>query len=188
MNAKNKLNHRTLFLDRDGVINQKLDGDYIKSWDEFKFCENVLESIAELSKIFDKIIIVTNQRGVAKGVMSETDLIEIHSNMVREIKNASGRIDKIYYCTDVHDSSPNRKPNIGMALQAKQDYPEIEFLNSVMIGDSISDMEFARKLGMRRIFIHQKNDIEIKDQETNFDLRFDSLFTFAENVKNGILD
>ena len=75
-----------------------------------------------------------------------------------------------------------------MALQAKQDFPEIEFLHSVMIGDSISDMEFARKLGMRRIFIHQKNDSEINDKETNFDLKFDSLFAFAENVKNGILD
>ena len=184
----NKLNHRALFLDRDGVINQKLEGDYVKEWNEFKFCVNALEAIAELSKAYDKIFIVTNQRGVGKGLMSEADLIEIHINMISEIKNASGRIDKIYYCTDVHDSSPNRKPNIGMALQAKQEFPEIEFSTSFMVGDSISDMEFARKLGMRRIFIHQKNDTDIKDQETNFDLKFNSLFAFAEKVKNGILD
>jgi D-glycero-D-manno-heptose 1,7-bisphosphate phosphatase len=188
VNAKNKLNNRNLFLDRDGVINQKLEGDYVKKWNEFKFCVNALEAIAELSKAYDKIFIITNQRGVGKGLMSESDLIEIHSNMVTEIKNASGRIDKIYYCTDLHDSSPNRKPNIGMAVQAKQDFPEIEFSNSVMVGDSISDMEFARQLGMQRVFISQKNDNEIKHQETNFDYKFDSLFSFAEKVKNGILN
>ena len=188
MNAKSKLNHLTLFLDLDGVINQKLEGDYVKTWDEFKFCVNALEAIAKLSKAYDKIIIVTNQRGVGKGVMSEVDLIEIHSNMVSEIINASGRIDSIYYCTDVHDGSPNRKPNIGMALQAKQDFPEIEFFNSVMVGDSISDMEFARKLGMKRVFISIKNLNELDIHELNFDLKFDSLITFAENVKNGILD
>jgi histidinol-phosphate phosphatase family protein len=138
--------------------------------------------------MYDKIFIVTNQRGVGKGIMSEADLIEIHSNMVREIKNASGRIDKIYYCTDVDDSSPNRKPNTGLAIQAKQDFPEIEFSTSVMIGDSISDMEFARKLGMQRVYISQKNDNEINGQGTNFDLKFDSLFAFAEKAKNGILD
>jgi histidinol-phosphate phosphatase family protein len=188
LNVKNKLKHRTLFLDRDGVINQKLEGDYVKEWNEFKFCVNALEAISELSKTYDKIFIVTNQRGVGKGVMSEADLIKIHSNMVREIKNASGRIDKVYYCIDVHVSSPNRKPNIGMALQAKQDFPEIEFSNSVMIGDSISDMEFASKLGMKRVFISIKNLNELDIHERDFDLKFDSLFTFAENVKNGILD
>jgi D-glycero-D-manno-heptose 1,7-bisphosphate phosphatase len=186
LNAKNKMNHRTLFLDRDGVINQKLEGDYVKAWDEFKFCMNALEAIAELSKVYNKIFIVTNQRGVGKGVMPEANLIEIHSNMVCEIKNANGRIDKIYYCTDVHDSSPNRKPNIGMALQAKHDFPEIEFSNSVMVGDSISDMEFARKLGMQRVFIRQNYDAEIKDQETNFDLKFDSLFSYAVSIIYGI--
>ena len=182
------MNHLTLFLDLDGVINQKLEGDYVKTWDEFKFCVNALEAIAKLSKAYDKIIIVTNQRGVGKGVMSEADLIEIHCNMVREIQNASGRIDKIYYCSDVHDGSPNRKPNIGMALHAKQDFPEIEFSNSVMVGDSILDMEFARKLGIKRVFISQKSLTELNFQQRDFDLKFDSLFTFAENVKNGILD
>ena len=177
------MNHRTLFLDRDGVINQKLEGDYVKAWNEFKFCVKALEAITELSNTYDKIFIVTNQRGVGKGVMSEADLIEIHSNMVSEIINASGRIDKIYYCTDVHDISPNRKPNIGMALQAKHDFPEIEFSSSVMVGDSISDMEFAKKLGMKKVFISQKNDIEIEDQETNFDLKFDSLFSFVNYIK-----
>jgi D-glycero-D-manno-heptose 1,7-bisphosphate phosphatase len=188
LNAKNKLKYRSLFLDRDGVINRKLQGDYVKVWDEFIFCVNALEAIAELSKAYDKIFIVTNQRGVGKGVMSEVDLIEIHRNMVSKIKNASGRIDKIYYCTDIHEGSQNRKPNIGMALQAKQDFPEIEFSDSVMVGDSISDMEFASKLGMKRVFISIKNLNELDIHEKKFDLKFDSLFTFAENVKNGILD
>ena len=88
----------TLFLDRDGVINQKRDKDYVKNWAEFLFVEGSLEAISTLSKFFGRIIIVTNQRGVGKELMSEQDLIKIHEKMVHEINLSHGKIDKIYYC------------------------------------------------------------------------------------------
>lgn len=182
------MGNKTLFLDRDGVINQKLEDDYVKTWDEFRFCKNALKAIAELSQIFNMIFIVTNQRGVGKGIMSERALMEIHKKMIKEIENASGKISKVYYCTDVDDTSHYRKPRIGMGLQAKQEFPEIEFSDSFMVGDSISDMEFARRLGMQRVLISQKNNTEFKIQKTDFDLKFDSLYAFAEKVKYGILD
>ena len=95
--------------------------------------------------LFKHIIIVTNQRGVGKGIMTRKDLEEIHAYMINEVSGQGGRIDKIYVCTDTSDHSKNRKPNTGMALQAKDDFPDIDFTKSIMAGDSISDMLFAKK-------------------------------------------
>ena len=144
----------TLFLDRDGVINRHRPDDYVKTWEEFEFIPDILESLAAWNKQFKHIVIVTNQRGVGKGLMSEETLLEIHKRMVEEIERNGGRIDKIYYCTDTNNDSPNRKPNIGMALQAKADFPDIDFSKSVMVGDSESDMEFGRRAGMKIIYIN----------------------------------
>lgn len=147
----------TLFLDRDGIINKHRQNDYVKTWDEFEFLPGVLEAFALLSKRFKRIIVVTNQRGVGKGLMSEATLLDIHERMVVEIKKNGGRIDKIYYCTDVNNDSPNRKPNIGMALQAKIDFPDLDFKRSLMVGDSESDMEFGKRTGMNSLKIGLTN-------------------------------
>jgi len=146
----------TVFLDRDGVINKKIENDYVKTWDDFSFTNKALPAIAALSKRFPKILVVTNQRGVGKGLMSEDELITIHEKMCKGINEESGRIDKIYYCTDKLDSSEFRKPNIGMALMAKRDYPEINFFKSIIIGDSISDMLFGKNLGMTCFYIGEE--------------------------------
>lgn len=111
----------TLFLDRDGVINHKIENDYVRNWAQYKFLSNVLRVIRGLSKIFGKIIIVTNQKGIGKKLMTEEDLKEIHRNMLLEISKTGGRIDKIYYCPcNVDDNCKCGKPNIEMALQAKK--------------------------------------------------------------------
>ncbi len=101
----------TLFLDRDGVINDEKFEDYIHTWDEFKFYEGVKEALIIFSERFGKIFVVTNQRGVAKGVTKLEDLEHIHDNMLNEVKAAGGRIDKIYYAIDMEDESPNRRSN-----------------------------------------------------------------------------
>ena len=143
----------TLFLDRDGVINEKLDNTYVKNWSEFSFLNGSLEAISKLSKVFGKIFIVTNQRGIGKGLMTEQDLIFIHTAMIDVINSNSGRIDKIYYCPEIRDVAFCRKPNIGMAMKAKSDFPEINFEKSVIIGDSPSDIEFGERLKMKKVFI-----------------------------------
>jgi histidinol-phosphate phosphatase family protein len=145
----------TLFLDRDGVINRWRDGDYVKRWEEFEFLPGILDALAKWSGCFKHIIIATNQRGVGKGLMSEDDLQSIHRNMLREIENAGGRIDRIYCCTALSDDDPDRKPNIGMALRAKRDFPDMDFGKSLMIGDSDGDMLFASRAGMTGIKITQ---------------------------------
>lgn len=143
----------TLFLDRDGVINIEKENDYIKNFHEFNFLEGAAAAIATLSKHFGKTFVVTNQKGIGKGLMSEQDLAGIHQKMLEEITKAGGKIDQIYFCSDIEPDSPCRKPNTGMAFQAKKDYPDIDFSRSIMVGNTLSDMEFGRTCGMRTIFI-----------------------------------
>lgn len=148
----------TLFLDRDGVINIENVGSYITEWNDFKFCEGTLPTLATLSKLFGKVVVVTNQRGVGRGIMTLDALREISANMKGAVAAEGGRIDKVYVCTAVEDSDNNRKPNSGMALQAKEDFPEIDFKKSIMVGNSISDMEFGKRLGMHTVFLTTKHE------------------------------
>lgn len=150
----------TLFLDRDGVINKQNVDDYVLTWGQFEFIPGVLEAIKILSSVFGKIIIVTNQQGIGRGLMTEKDLSEIHSNMIAEIEKHGGRIDAVYYAPYAPENNHlDRKPNVGMALKAKKDFPEINFKKSVMAGDSISDMEFGHRLGMINILISEDKTI-----------------------------
>ena len=171
----------TLFLDRDGVVNNKLEGDYVKKWKEFIFSYKALESISKLSEVFKRIIIVTNQRGIGKGLMTEKDLVLIHNKMTKKIIDNKGLIAKIYFCSDVSNSSKFRKPNPGMALNAKLDFPEINFKKSLMVGDSISDMIFGEKLGMTCTFITNKVNLAFKANEID-KFQFKSLHCFTEKI------
>lgn len=139
----------SLFLDRDGVINVRPIGDYVKSIEDFSFIEGVIESLALLSTHFRYIFVVTNQQGVGKKLMSSKQLDDIHQYMIDTIQQKGGRISWIYTCTELEMKTPNcRKPSISMAIQAKSDFPEVDFTKSIMIGDSDSDIEFGFKAGM----------------------------------------
>ncbi|HRN56393.1 MAG TPA: HAD-IIIA family hydrolase [Agriterribacter sp.] len=143
----------TLFLDRDGVINEETVGSYITRWEDFRFYDGVPEALRIFAGRFGRVIIVTNQRGVSKRLMTEQDLKDIHLNMVKAIQLNGGRIDRIYYCIDMEEESLCRKPNPGMGLQAKKDFPGIDFTRSLMIGNTMHDMLFGKKLGMYTFFI-----------------------------------
>lgn len=170
-----------LFLDRDGVINRRIVGGYVTHWEEFVFLPGVPEALEQLSQRFERIVVVTNQQGVGKGLMTEDDLKVVHQLMTRAIEEAGGRIDAIFYCTDVAGSPGNcRKPEIRMGLMAQEKFPEIDFSLSIMVGDSASDMEFASRLRMLRVFIHHPGE-EVPDQGC-YDVQFDSLAAFAREV------
>ena len=141
----------TLFLDRDGVINRLRPGDYVRKWEDFEAMPGIMEALSLLSGKFKHIILVTNQRGIGKGLMDESDLETIHKRMVEEIENHGGRLDKIYHCPALDESDLFRKPNTGMFSLACKDFPDISPERSIMIGDSESDMEFARNCGMKGI-------------------------------------
>lgn len=139
-----------LFLDRDGILNKHLPGDYVRNWNMWEWLPGVLDAMTALAQRYQRIFIVTNQQGVGKGLMTEADLEDVHRHMLADIEAAGGRIDKVYVCTELESAhSINRKPEIGMALQAKIDFPEVDFHRSVMIGDSASDELFAQRSGMR---------------------------------------
>lgn len=135
----------TLFLDRDGVINYKIENDYVKSIQDFKFIPEFIYVVKDLSLLFNRIIIITNQQGIGKGLMSISDLNEIHEYMLNTINDNNGKIDKIYFCP--HLASENcfcRKPSPGMIQKAFQDYPDIDRSKSYFIGDSDSDMQAGK--------------------------------------------
>lgn len=144
----------TLFLDRDGVINKKIDNDYVRNVNQFEWLPGAIEAIVSLSKKFGRIIIVTNQQGIGKKWMTENDLESIHQYLKTEIEKAGGHIDAIYFAPQLKgENSPMRKPETGMALQAKKDFPEIDFKKSIMVGDSLHDMDFGKRMGMKTVFI-----------------------------------
>lgn len=168
----------TLFLDRDGVININKEGGYIQHRREFIFTEGALEAIAFLSRIFGRIIVITNQRGVGKGLMTEKDLKDIHTYMVSKIECCGGRIDAIYYCTSPDDAHPDRKPHPGMAYKAKADFADIDFTKSVMVGDKDIDMEWGRNIGARTIWVTSMV-YQIPEGDLRTDARFPSLADFS---------
>ena len=144
----------TVFLDRDGVINRKLpEGRYVTRPDEFQLLPGVIESIARLNRAGVRVIVVSNQRGIALGLYTTADVEAIHAGLQAELKAAGARVDGFYFCPHHKNQCNCRKPGPGMFDAARADFPEIEPASSVMIGDSASDIEFGRSLGMRTIFI-----------------------------------
>ncbi|MEO7767155.1 MAG: HAD-IIIA family hydrolase [Ferruginibacter sp.] len=171
----------TLFLDRDGVINVENPLGYINTWDEFIFFDGVKQALRIFAGRFKYIFVVSNQRGVAKGITKPADLAAIHRNMKEEIEMGGGRIDKIYFCIDMEPTSINRKPNPGMGLQAKEDFGEIDFPKSVMVGNKLSDMEFGRNLGCKTVFLTTTNP-DVQQNDPRIDAVNRSLIEFAETL------
>jgi histidinol-phosphate phosphatase family protein len=172
----------TLFLDRDGVINDEIVGSYVTEWNEFQFCEGALDALKTLGEIFGHIVIVTNQRGVGRGIMSFESLKDISTRMTGAIAEHGGRIDKVYACTAVADTDHNRKPNTGMASQAKEDFPQIDFRRSVMVGNSLSDMEFGKRLAMHTVFLTTKHAPHQLPHDL-IDEQYSSLIAWTKTIK-----
>lgn len=170
----------SLFLDRDGVINKKLENDYVKHWIEFEFLDGAIDALKFLNSRFGHIVVVTNQQGIGKRLYRVEDLELIHKNMLYEIVFHGGRIDQVYFSPHLaSENHPSRKPGIGMAIKAREDFPQIDFAKSLMVGDSLSDMQFGRSAGMKTVFIsgEKKNDDSI-------DFCFSSLNDFVVALQN----
>lgn len=182
------MNKWTLFLDRDGVINDRIVGSYVRNWSEFEFLAGVLEVMPILARKFDCIVVVTNQQGIAKGIMSTEDLNKVHTKMLEEIEKVGGRIDKVYFCpTHERANSPCRKPNVGMARTAKVDFPAIDFEHSIMVGDSITDIEFGCNMNMKTVLVETKVDIDtvkLKEIQNKIGYTYPDLYTFANDLNN----
>lgn len=172
----------TLFLDRDGVLNEDKPDSYVMSLEEFHILPGVREAMKKFSGMFGTIVVCTNQRGVSKGLYSIEEMHRMHAFLQEEIKKAGGRIDKVYYAIDLNDDAPNRKPNIGMALQARWDFPCIDFSKSIMVGNNISDMQFARNAAMAKAVFLTTTVSDLTFPHPLIDAHFGSLKAFADNI------
>jgi histidinol-phosphate phosphatase family protein len=171
----------TLFLDRDGVINHEKHEDYIHAWDEFRFYEGAKEAIKIFTNRFNRILVVTNQRGVGKGLTKLDDLHTIHANMLQEIEKEGGHLDAIYYCSEIDNDNPYRKPNPGMGLEAVKEFPDIDLSKTIMVGNTLSDMQFGRNLGVYTIFLPTTRP-EVNLEDGRIDAVFETLKDFANVI------
>lgn len=152
---------RAVFLDRDGVINQKAPGrEYVTRWEDFHLLPGVIEGIAQLNRAGLRVIVVTNQRCVAKGLLSVAELEKLHRQMCEHLLPAGARIDAIYYCP--HELEPAcacRKPAPGMLLEAARTHG-LDLATSWMIGDSDSDIQAGKNAGCRTARLSGKKQTE----------------------------
>jgi D-glycero-D-manno-heptose 1,7-bisphosphate phosphatase len=173
------LDLRTVFLDRDGVLNEKMpEGQYVTRWDEFHILPGVVEAIRRLNQAGLRVVVVTNQRGVARGLYTIADVEAIHGRFQQELHTAGAQIDAFFICPHDKEACNCRKPLPGLFEQAVAQFPDIITETSVMIGDSLVDMEFGRRLGMPTIFV----DVDADRRSSHAvqaaalaDLRFTSL-------------
>ena len=143
-----------VFLDRDGVINRKPpEGEYVGDWDHFHLLFGVEAAIAQLNRSGRRVVVVSNQRGIALGLYSTSDVEMIHQRLNRHLADHGAKIDAFYFCPHDKNMCNCRKPKTGLFEEAFRDFPGASASNSILVGDSISDIEAARNLHMPAIFI-----------------------------------
>lgn len=140
--------HPALFLDRDGVIIENR-ANYVRAWEDVEFFPQALTALARIYKSPYKIIIVTNQSAVGRGIISMETAVSINNQVIAEIERANGRVDAAYICPDAPGSNSScRKPRPGMLLQAAAEH-NIDLAQSIMIGDALTDVQAGRAAGVR---------------------------------------
>ena len=145
---------KTIFLDRDGVINKNPPNrGYVRSWNDFSFLPNALQAINILTQCGFRILLATNQAGIGKGIFTEKQLAGIHQRMLAEINSNGGEIANIYYCPHhPDDGCPCRKPKPGMLKSAANEYG-FDISDTYFIGDSITDISAAQSAGATPILV-----------------------------------
>jgi D-glycero-D-manno-heptose 1,7-bisphosphate phosphatase len=146
--------NRAIFLDRDGVINQRpVEGEYITRWEDFHILPGVAESISLLNRAGFHVIVITNQRCVAKQQITEAALQDMHRRMTEALSAQGATLDAVYYCPHDHEPACQcRKPQPGMILEAAQMW-SIDLKASWMVGDSASDVEAGRRAGCKTVYL-----------------------------------
>jgi D-glycero-D-manno-heptose 1,7-bisphosphate phosphatase len=174
---------RAAFLDRDGVINRKApEGEYVTRWQDFHVLPGVREGISLLNRAGLSVIVVTNQRCVAKGLITEADLGKLHRQMTEHFAHAGAAIDAIYYCP--HELEPPcrcRKPAPGMLLDAAHSHG-LDLAASWMIGDSDIDIQAGKNAGCRTARLMVKNQTESEPEQST------ALLWDADIVAPSLLD
>ena len=168
-----------VFLDRDGVLNRKPpEGQFVTCWEEFQLLPGIEQAIAELNRSRRKVIVVSNQRGVALGLYSQLDLAQFHARLKKHLAGHRSHLDAIYVCPHDDGECSCRKPQTGLIEQAFRDFPDAHPQNSIMVGDSFRDIETGVRMGMPTVFINageERGSIEAKRVTVLADLTVASL-------------
>ncbi|MEP7234731.1 MAG: HAD family hydrolase [Ignavibacteriota bacterium] len=149
---------KAIFFDRDGVINERIIGGYVRAWSEFHFLPDVGETLKVIKQKGYLAIVVTNQRGVGLGLFSQADLDLVHQMMQEELQQKYGvQFDDIIFCTDSDDEPGRRKPSPAMLVEAQNKY-SIDLAASWMIGDTHSDILAGTRAGTRTAFVVNEHE------------------------------
>ena len=182
---------QTVFLDRDGVVNEKMpEGSYVTRSSEFQVLPGAVEAIGLLNSAGIRVIVVSNQRGIALGLYTAEDVRDIHAGFQKQLEAHGAHVDAFYFCPHDKNQCNCRKPLPGMFEQAVAEFPAMTAASSAMIGDTKSDMEFGRRLRMVTVFIdgdpeRQKPGAE-KARELA-DLGYSSLYEAVIDLLAGLL-
>jgi len=178
-----------VFLDRDGVLNQKMPEDqYVIRWDNFHPLPGVAEAIRILNDAGVRVVVVSNQRGIALELYTSEDVTAIHNAFQQFLQAGGAHVDAFYFCPHDRGVCLCRKPLPGMFDQAVADFPAIDVQSSLMIGDSKSDIEFGKRLGMTTAFIdanRQEREDDSKAARELADLVYPSLFDCVTSLRTG---
>jgi D-glycero-D-manno-heptose 1,7-bisphosphate phosphatase len=166
--------NKAIFLDRDGTI--AVDVHYCSRPDDFVFLPTVLTGFKLLSESEFKIIVITNQSGLARGYFNEEVLKNIHDKMQAKVRNSGGRIDAIYYCPHhPDDKCACRKPNIGMIQKAASEW-NIQLKDSYFIGDKYLDVETANRAGCKAIIIpNSAPELDLLNGDNSYKVKIDRI-------------
>jgi D-glycero-D-manno-heptose 1,7-bisphosphate phosphatase len=180
---------RTVFLDRDGVINEKMpEGSYVRSPAELRLLDGAAQAIASLNRAGLRVIVLSNQRGIALGLYTADDVRAIHAALEDQFAACGAHLDGFHFCPHDKNQCNCRKPLPGLFEQAVADHPDITAASSVMIGDSLSDIEFGRRLGMRTIFIEGGPALHKPGTERASELADERFHSLAEAVHSLLKD
>lgn len=172
-----------LFLDRDGVLNRQIVGDYVRSWADFQWLPGAKGALRILRDWAPYLVVVTNQQGVGKGLMGADDVADIHERLQAELALDGVAIDGFKVCPHlVSEDCPCRKPMPGLVLDWLASLPQVEPSLSVVVGDSPSDMELARNVGPRSGSCAAIKIGGAPPDGVAVDAVFDSIGQFAELV------
>lgn len=174
----------TLFLDRDGVVNERIVDDYVMDPKDLILTPNLIQALAIFSQYFGKIIVVSNQQCVGKGLCTIETIENVHATLNDILLKEKILINDFLVCP--HKATDNchcRKPKSGLALKAQAKYPSIDFLKSVMVGDMLSDMKFGKNLGMTTIYVGDQKVPNFNEIEKYADHVFLNLYEFAKNIQ-----
>ncbi len=150
--------NRAVFFDRDGIVNTRILGGYVRHWEEFEFLTDIGDALKAVKTKGYLAIIITNQRGVGTGLMKESDLNAVHAKMQESLLiNYGVQFDGIISCTDPNNDSPRRKPSPAMIFEARDKW-NIDLAASYFIGDSPSDIEAGERAGTKTIFLQNTHE------------------------------